>query len=314
MRENGGVSDDDTPHAALAVDIGGTKVEAALVTTAGAIVEGSRHRAPTGRDRSIRELDDSVRTVVAAALASAEGRYRVVGAGVGSAGPVSLPTGGISPLNIPNWRDHPIRDRVAEFSGLPTTVRLDGQCFALAESWTGSLSGLRNAIAIVVSTGVGSGLLLDGSLLAGHSGNAGHIGQMIIRDVADGADPDAGSVERICSGTGAVAWARSRGWEGETGEQLVAGALAGEALPLQAIRRSAHGLAQAIVSVGALVDIEAASLAGGFALGYPHYIDEVSGALERFSVLAHTRRIAVRRSSLGADAPLIGAGGLVLRT
>lgn len=298
---------------ALAVDIGGTKVEAALVTPGGTLVEGSRRRAPTGRERSTVDLDASLATVVRATLEAVPEGARVTGAGVGSAGPVSLPAGEISPLNLPGWREHPIGDRVAQLSGLPTTVRLDGQCFALAEAWVGSLAGSRNGIAIVVSTGVGSGLVLDGRVVSGNSGNAGHLGQMLVRDVGQGEDPDLASVERICSGTGTVAWAQSLGWTGVSGEELVADALRGDERARRAIRRSTDGMAQAIVSAGALVDIEAASLAGGFALGYPGYIDDVAAALERFSVLPHTARIAVRRSSLGGDAPLIGAGGLVHR-
>lgn len=298
---------------ALAVDIGGTKVEAALVSSAGQLVEGSRHRAPTGRDRSAEELDASVAEVVRAALAAVPDGARVVGAGVGSAGPVSLPVGAISPLNIPQWREHPIGERVATLSGLPTTVRLDGQCFALAEAWVGSLAGSRNAIAIVVSTGVGSGLIVDGNLLSGNSGNAGHLGQMLIRDLAPGEDPDIASVERVCSGTGTVAWAQRQGWAGTSGEELVAAAAAGDDIARRALRRSTDGMAQAIVSAGALVDLEVASIAGGLGLGYPGYVDDVASALERFSVLPYTTRIAVRRSSLGSDGPLIGAGGLVFR-
>ncbi|MFG6475445.1 ROK family protein [Microbacterium sp. P06] len=297
---------------ALAVDIGGTKLEAALVTPDGRLVEGSRHRAPTGRERSGENLDASVADVVRAALAAVPDGARVVGAGVGSAGPVSLP-GAISPLNLPQWREHPIGERVAALSGLPTTVRLDGQCFALAEAWSGSLAGSQNAIAIVVSTGVGSGLIVDGHLLSGRTGNAGHLGQMLLRDVAEGEDPADASVERICSGTGTVAWARSQGWAGTSGEELVADAQSGGEIARRALRRSTHGLAQALVSVAALVDIEAVSLAGGFALGYAGYVDDVAAALERFSVLPHTATLSVHRSSLGTDAPLIGAGGLVFR-
>lgn len=298
---------------ALAVDIGGTKVEAALVTATGTLVSGSRHRAPTGRGNSLEGLDASVSEVARAALGAVPEGARVVGAGVGSAGPVSLPEGAISPLNLPQWRGHPIVERVAAVSGLPTTVRLDGQCFALAEAWTGSLAGSRNAIAIVVSTGVGSGLVIDGHLVAGHTGNAGHLGQMLLRDVGEGEDPASASVESICSGTGTVAWARRQGWTGTSGEELVAGAARGEDVPRRALRRSTDGMAQAIVSAAALVDLEAVSLAGGFALGYSGYVDDVAAALERFSVLGHTSRVVVRRSALGGDAPLIGAGGLVFR-
>ena len=63
------------------------------------------------------------------------------------------------------------------------TLRLDGTCIALAEAWRGAAQGVRNAIVFVVSTGVGGGIVSDGRLVAGGSGNAGHLGQMIVADI-----------------------------------------------------------------------------------------------------------------------------------
>ena len=89
---------------ALAVDVGGTKVEAALVAADGTLLDGSRERRPTGATSTSDELAEAVRTVVAHALASLPGDDVLVGAGIGSAGPVDLIAGTVSPINLPAWR------------------------------------------------------------------------------------------------------------------------------------------------------------------------------------------------------------------
>ncbi|MGO2668719.1 MAG: ROK family protein, partial [Microbacterium gubbeenense] len=86
---------------ALAVDLGGTKIEAALVDETGAVITASRHRVPTGRDITPERLGQSVSAVVAAALDHLPQGADFAGAGVGSAGPDDLPAGTIKPVNKP---------------------------------------------------------------------------------------------------------------------------------------------------------------------------------------------------------------------
>jgi hypothetical protein len=85
---------------------------------------------------------------------------------------------------------------------------------------------VRNAIVFVVSTGVGGGIVSDGRLVAGGSGNAGHLGQILVADV-DG-EPAASTLEQRASGPHTVAWARAQGWAGTTGEELAVSYRAGE--------------------------------------------------------------------------------------
>ncbi len=105
----------------------------------------------------------------------------------------------VSPLNIPAWRGFPLRRRLEERYGLATFVELDTKALALAEGWRGVAQGKRNYMAMVVSTGIGGGLVLDGRLVEGRTGNAGHVGHVIV-------EPTAG---RARAGAGA-AWNRRR--------------------------------------------------------------------------------------------------------
>ena len=86
----------------------------------------------------------------------------------------------VSPLNIPAWRGFPLRARLAAHTGLPVSVDNDAKALALGEGWTGAAAGRRNYLGMVVSTGVGGGIVTDGRLLDGVGGNAGHIGHVIV--------------------------------------------------------------------------------------------------------------------------------------
>ena len=213
---------------ALAVDLGGTKAEAALVDPDGAILPGTRFRQPTGPARSSDELAASIDAVVRQVLETLPSDAELIGVGIGSAGPIVVRDGAVSPLNLKAWRRYPLRAQVQALvqkavPDVPVTLRMDGLCITLAEHWIGAAQGVDNVMGMVVSTGVGGGLILGGQTVAGPSGNAGHIGHI---EVAGFDDPcpcgGHGCLEAVASGPHTVAWARTQGFTGSTGEDLAA--------------------------------------------------------------------------------------------
>jgi glucokinase len=286
----------------LAVDFGGTKVEAALVTD-GVIVEGTRTRRPTGPDRSADELDAAVAEVVRGAV----GGVSVSRVGIGSAGPVDTVRGLASPLNVPVWRDHPLRDVVAALvPDAQVILAADGLAITLAEQRYGAGRGSDNVMGIVVSTGVGGGLVLDGRGIRGASGNAGHFGHIQVSGYDDlCACGRRGCVEAVASGPNSVRWARAQGWEGSTGEDLAASP---DPRARAAIERSARAVGLAIASASALVDLDVVAVGGGFSRSAPDYLDLVRVAAdEGFGFVRATRIVP---AGLGDEAPLIGAAAL----
>jgi glucokinase len=314
---------------ALAVDVGGTKVEAALVAADGVLSPGSRDRRPTGHDSTSDQLADAVRDVVRHALAALGDDDVLVGAGIGSAGPVDLVEGTVSPINLPAWRGFPLRTLVLELlaeaseslgtetradadtADLPVTLRLDGVSLALAEHWVGATQGVDNAVAITVSTGVGGGLIVNGRLLSGGTGNAGHIGQIQIADRPAGESAWAATLEVIASGPNVVRWAQQQGWQGERGEDLAAGYVAGDEIAVAAVRRSANAVGEAISSVTTLLDLDVAAIGGGFSRVSDDYLDLVRATVEEAPVNGYARRVRVVRSGLSDESPLVGAAALV---
>jgi glucokinase len=298
---------------ALAVDIGGTKVDSALVTTSGLVMHDTAARRPTGRGSTRAQIAESIRDAVVETLSRRAPGRRLCGVGVGSAGPVDLPAGSISPLNLPAAHGLVVADVIDGLvPDMPVTLALDGTCIALAEHWRGALSGYRNGLAMVVSTGIGGGFIVDGRPITGTTGNAGHIGQIRVRTrTVD--DPVASTLEAIAAGPGTVDWARAQGWDGRTGEDLAAAYRAGSTVAKRAVARSAEAVGEAIATATTLLDLEAVALAGGFVNVADDYVEQVAAAVLEAALHPYARAVRVTRSALAGDGPLVGAAALVLR-
>ncbi|GAA1220511.1 ROK family protein [Rhodoglobus aureus] len=298
---------------ALAIDIGGTKVEAAVVDPNGVVLATSRFRAPTGRTSSSEQLAENVRRVVRQSSATLPDGAELLGAGIGSAGPISVSRGEVSPLNLPAWRGYGVRALVEEeLPGLSVALRGDGNCIALAEHWIGAARGVKYFMGMVVSTGVGGGLILDDRLIDGPTGNGGHFGHIEVggEDTACGCG-GTGCVEAVASGPKTVEWAQAHGWTGTTGEELAADYAAGNQVAVSAVRRSARAVGHGIASATALVDLELVAIGGGFSHVAADYIDLVADAITERAPFPFITKVRVVASALSSDGPLIGAAALV---
>lgn len=303
----------------LALDLGGTKVEAALVDPRGAILPGTRFRQPTGPTRSSDELAASIDRVVVDALASLPTGSALIGVGIGAAGPIVVREGAVSPLNLAAWRRYPLRDQVEAlvhptFPGVPITLRMDGLCITLAEHWIGAAQGVDNVMGMVVSTGVGGGLILGGQTVAGPSGNAGHIGHI---EVAGFDDPcpcgGRGCLEAIASGPHTVAWARTQGFTGSTGEELAAAYADEDEVAVRAVARSGTAIGRAIASATALLDLELVAIGGGFSHVTPDLFRFIAEPIAQRAEFDYIRAVRVVPSALSSDGPLVGAAALIHR-
>lgn len=298
-------------NCALAVDVGGTKMEAALVSDDGVLVDGSRSRSATGRMATPTSLDAAVRQIVSHALAHLPAGAELVGAGVGSAGPIDRAAGQILPVNMPQALRYPLADAVRGAASaiigkdVHTVFGHDGGALALAEAWLGSTREAQSSLSIVVSTGVGGGFVVDGQYIAGASGNAGHLGQVRREGGL--------TLEEIASGPASAAWAQNQGWSGATGEDLARDAASGDRIARAAIERSAREVGQALADAATLVDLDMIAIGGGFSRVSDDYIDLVQQALTASAAHDYSRRARVVRSGLGDEGPLIGAAALVLR-
>jgi glucokinase len=294
----------------LAVDIGGTKIAVALVDPVGALVHRAQRPTPDGDAETVWT---AVRDLIVGALQRDPAAPR--GVGIASAGPIDLPAGTVSPINIRAWAQFPIVGRVAELTGLPVRLGGDGLCMTLGERRRGAGRGAAFLLGMVVSTGVGGGLVLDGVPYDGRTGNAGHVGHVVV-------EPDGhlctcgghGCAETVAAGPWLVRWARLRGWNAPPGADaraLGAAAAAGDPVAVRAFRRGAAALARTIASVGAVCVLDRVVIGGGVAGAGALLFDPLRAELRSYAGLSFLRDLAVVPAELGADAGLVGAAALL---
>jgi glucokinase len=302
---------------ALALDVGGSKLAAGVVDAAGRVL--GRGRAPTPPNSDAEALYEALLACAAAALRGADtAPYELDGVGVACGGPMRWPQGSVSPLNVPAWRDFPLRRRLAaEFDG-PVLVHNDAVALAVGEHWKGAGAGSAHLLAMTISTGVGGGLVLGGRLHHGASGNGGHVGHLVVE--ADGPPCSCGGrgcLEAVASGPRTVARALAGGWRPPgpgpaDGRALAAAAAAGEAIAAASLARSGRAVGQALASCAHLLDLEVAAVGGGLSQAGPAFWEPLRAAFATHARMEFAAACRVVPARLGADTSLLGAAAFVL--
>ena len=281
----------------LAIDIGGTKLAVALVDRAGQLLWSDRTRTPHATDPEalFRVLSD----LIDLAMLASGGRGRVVAIGIGCGGPMRDEL--VSPLNIVAWRDFPLADRVRKLptvaaTGCAVALENDAKALALGEGWCGRAAGCRNYLAMVVSTGVGGGIVLDGRLLEGRTGNAGHIGHVIV---------EPGGRKCGCGASGCLE-AEASG----TAIEAITGLAAADA-PIEIRERTGRLVGRAVGSVANLLDLELVLVGGSVALGFgASFFLAAQRELTATARLSYASAARIEPVGLDKDGPLVGAAAV----
>lgn len=295
---------------ALAVDVGGTRLRAALVNDRGHVMHRQSLRTPAdeGAEAVVAAIASACRAVIAAAGAPSDLKL-----GLCAPGPLDARRGiALATPTIRGFTDFPLRHAVSDALGLPVVIENDGPCAALGEWLCGAGKGVENFVYVTISTGIGGGIISEGRLLRGRLGLAGHIGHIPIR-----------------SETGAICFCGQRGcWEAEaSGSALTKKArVAGFADLADAFAHAAAGDAQAHAFADAAAADIALGLAGVIHVLSPERVVIGGGVSNAFGllgpmILAHVearviapfRGVEIVPAALGDDSGLAGAAQLVLR-
>jgi glucokinase len=292
---------------ALGVDVGGTKIAIALVD--GKLGVSERIDVPSFATDGF-ELWGRIADAVKEILNKAD--REIVGIGIGSAGPIYPNSGTVSPVNIPVWREFPLVKCFRDVFDIDR-VALHGDAMALAhaEHKIGAGVGSRNMLGIVVSTGIGGGLILDNELFSGETGNTSYFGHSSI--AFEGkicACGRTGCVEAYASGPNMVALAKELGWQGTSDSfiEVAAAARLGDVFALQAIESGSRALAVGLVNFVGSLDIGHIVIGGGVAQAGDVYwtplMRHIRAESEYYGFL---RDLKVTPAKLTTDAGLIGA-------
>ena len=284
---------------ALAIDIGASKMAVGLVSRKGEMLDRDVIR--TDLDKNANDLFGALAVVIRRQVERAVERHggRVVVCGIGSAGPIEPDCVTVSPLNIPAWRRFPLREAVASLVSVPVFGDLDAKAFALAEGWLGAARGRSSYIGMVVSTGVGGGIVVDGRMIDGASGNAGHIGHMIV-------NPDG---HRCGCGAQGCLEAEASG----SAIEAITGRPATEP-SYETMQRTGRMVGRAVASVCNLFDLTLAVVGGSVALGFgPTFFQAAQDEMDELCRLDFSRHARIVPARLGDRSPIIGAGAVAWR-
>ncbi|MFT0660096.1 ROK family protein [Rhodococcus erythropolis] len=289
----------------LALDIGGTKMAAGVVSEDGRVPVFDS--VPTPQTDPWRECAALLERV-------ADGRD-VDGVGIACAGPVDTVAGVVAPINVTEWAQgfELVAGVRSVFPDAGTALAMDGAAAALAEFHHGAGRGTPNLLSLVVSTGIGGGIVLGGEIARGRTGNAGHIGHLVVPGSSEPCScGGVGCLETVASGPSAVRWARSQGWSGNTGRELAEGARSGDAIAVDALHRAGTALGGAIASAAALLDVDLAVIGGGFAQSGAPLWEPMLDAVARHARLSFIAGLRIVPAELGGAGTLTGAGLLAL--
>ena len=280
----------------LAVDIGGTKFAAGIVSARGELLD--RARVEVQPDVGPESHYTSLANMITELAETAEERHgvRVRCVGVGSEGPVTRNVETISPVNIPAWRGFPLRQRLSDLTELSVYGDLDAKALALAEGWLGAAQGHTDFLAMTVSTGVGGGIVLDNELLDGATGNAGHVGHVIV---------EPGGRRCGCGARGCLeAEASGLAIEAITGRSP-------EEPTYEIMQRTGELVGRAAASICNALDLTLVVVGGGVALGFAAtFFHAAQNALDEGTNLPYSRGARITPTRLAEAGPLIGAGAV----
>jgi glucokinase len=313
--------------AVIGLDLGGTKLAAAILAEDGSIVHRAQ-RLLEGRG------GDEVGRLITGQLAELLAYGRAHGLAIAAIG-VSVPgiyqreAGTVWAPNIPGWESYPLRDLLQSQPGVGVAVAIDSDraCSILGEAARGAARGCAHAIFLAVGTGIGAGILIDGEVLRGAHDIAGAIGWMALdRPYRTGYDT-CGCFESHASGAGIAEQARRRLSESPdhdgplrqvdparlTAQDVFAASDQGDPLAEAVLADAVAFWGMAVANLVSLFNPEVVVLGGGLFGPAARLLDRIVAEARRWAQPVSIQRVAIRVTALGPEACLYGTGQLALQ-
>ncbi|MCU0641601.1 MAG: ROK family protein [Candidatus Margulisbacteria bacterium] len=288
----------------IGIDLGGTKIAAALAAPTGKIITDVN--IPTEAAKGQAQVIDNLKKATDALIRGQKTKVSCIGIGV--PGPIDYETGiVIEPPNLPGWKKVNLKKILEKEFKVPVHVDNDANCAALGEAYFGAGRQVRHFIYITISTGIGGGIIIDRKLYRGAIGAAGEFGHMII----DPAGPlcgcgNHGCFEALASGT---AIKRRSGMDAIAVELA---ARQGDATALKVINETAHYLALGIANLVNIFNPEMVILGGGVSKMRELLLNPIRVEFKKYALTLPAKHVKIVRAKLGSESGVLGAVALCL--
>ncbi|MED3647506.1 ROK family glucokinase [Halalkalibacterium halodurans] len=310
----------------VGVDVGGTTIKMAFLTTAGEIVD--KWEIPTNKQDGGALITTNIADALDKRLSGHhKSKSDLIGIGLGAPGFIEMDTGFIyHAVNI-GWRDFPLKDKLEEETKLPVIVDNDANIAALGEMWKGAGDGAKNMLLITLGTGVGGGIVANGNILHGVNGMAGEIGHITV--IPEGGAPcncgKTGCLETVASATGIARIATEGVTEHKesrlaldydkhgvlTAKDVFSAADASDAFALSVVDHIAYYLGFAIANLANALNPEKIVIGGGVSKAGDTLLKPIKQHFEAYALPRVADGAEFRIATLGNDAGVIGGGWLV---
>lgn len=304
---------------AIGVDIGGSNIRVALGNSAGDLLEKIRVSVDKTRPESpVLQILDLVHKLVHKAEVSVD---RLVGIGVAVPGVVN-PNGAVWAPNFPGWDDFPLKTVLQDSLPVPLVIEADRNAALLGETWLGAAQGMKNVVFLIVGTGIGAGILVDGRVYRGHSGVAGAVGWLVVDWEEREEYKKVGCLEARAAGPAIARKAVDRIQRGAftsilnlvngdvnavTAEVVAQAAEQGDPEAQAILREVGAELGIAIATIVNILNPEIVVVGGGVGRAFPFLEGSISKAIVTWAQPLAARSVRVVPSALGEDAGLLGA-------
>ena len=298
----------------VGIDIGATKANLGLVTSAGKIIASTR--IPVQRQSSAEGFIETLcreveRLIEAHGLTKADIAFY----GAGVPGTADYKTGLVEYCPNLGWEDVPAGALFKHYLGAEVMVAQDSRLAAWAEYLLGAGRNYRSFICVAIGTGIGGGIILDGKIFHGALNTAGEIGHSVFQK--DGRPCNCGNhgcLERYASGTGMIdraleAYSEKFVDRPHRAETLFELASAGDEDLLKLIRRMVEDLAVGIANAVSILSPEAVIISGGLCIHEELIIKPLRELVNQYGYHAWVRKkqLKIEQAQLGPEAPMIGA-------
>jgi glucokinase len=316
----------------VGVDVGGTKVAAGLVDSAGEITHQTRvPMVAADATAGLAAVNAAIDSVCAAASFNPESRGLICGIGICAPGPLDPRTGiVINPPNLPGWRNFPLADLISKAYRLPVRVDNDGNAAALAEALWGAGRGHRNVFCATIGTGIGTGIVFDRRIYHGRTGAAAEGGHTTIdyrgprcacgklgciEALASGPAIARRACEKIAAGRRSAILEYAGGHlDGITSEMVGRACVAGDLLAKEVLQETAIFLTVWLGNIVDLLEPDVMILGGGAAPMLEPFFGEIRDQLPNWCVNLHGQEIPLVTAHYGADAGIAGGAAICSET
>lgn len=302
----------------IGIDLGATKIALGLVAPDNRIA--ARRRFPTEAARGPESVVERIAAAVAEMKGETPAGHRVAAVGMCTPGPVDYARGVIvDPPNIVGLHHAPMRRLLAEHLGLPVSLEHDAKAAALGDFHYGAGKGAHSMVFVVVGTGVGAALILDGKIIRGERNYAGEIGHMTIDRHGERCHCGTrGCVETTLSGPQiARNYLRKKEATGEpvvpegvSGDAVAALAAAGDPIAGQAMREAGEALGIAVANIAMTVNVDLFVIGGSVVKSGDLLLAPAREAVCGYCFASVSSHVRILPTALGDDGPILGCAFL----